>query len=349
MNKKKIEVNTPPEGYKKSLKSRIIVAIVLALVLVPAIIAGGWYYFFAIMGFVLIAIAEVIRAPRKKYNWTVYVITYSFILSFVYWMFFKQNMVRYVDNPVDFEFSLENYYQKFEISIIGIASSLLAYSAEGIFDKNFDFGDVAYFFFMSMLVGVGFQAIYFLRYFPFSLAFDNTYASVMWHGAGWGYEALQRPGFHYVGSCELLVFVALSPIVNDIAAYFGGIYFGKHKLNERVSPKKTWEGFFFGWAAGFAVPFIFAMVLAAAGVPVLPFLTLDKWYWIFGICLIGPIISDLGDLTFSLIKRYYNIKDYGNILRGHGGILDRVDSIAFACIGITMLIIFIANSWNILV
>lgn len=343
-----IEINTPPEGYKKSLKSRLIVAGILLAILVPSIVIGGWVYFFAIMAFLLIGIAEIIRAPRKKYNWTVYVATYIIVLAYVYWMFAKQNLNKYFDNPEGFSFSLENYYQRFEVSIIGIASSLLVYCVEGLVDKNFSFDDVAYFFFMTLLVGIGFQSFYFLRFFPFSMAYDAGSASALWNGITYNQDLLANASFKYLGSTELFVFAVLIPIVNDIAAYFGGIYFGKHKLNERVSPKKTWEGFFFGWVFGFAAAFIFGMVMAACGLPILPSLTIDKWYRIFIVCFLGPLLADIGDLTFSLIKRYYNIKDYGDILRGHGGILDRVDSIVFSCIGITMLLIFIYNSWNIL-
>jgi len=343
-----IEVNTPPEGYKKSLKSRLIVAGILLAIIVPSIVIGGWVYFIAILAFLLFGTAEIIRAPRKKYNWTVYVTTYIIVLAYVYWMFAKQNINSYLNNPDGFQFSLENYYQRFEVSIIGIASSLLVYCVEGLVDKNFNFDDVAYFFFMTLLVGIGFQSFYFLRYFPFSKAYDANSAQVLWNGITYNKDLLTNVGFKFLGSTELLVYAAMIPIFNDVAAYFGGIYFGKHKLNERVSPKKTWEGFAWGWGISFALSFAFGMIMAACGLPILPSLTLDKWYWIFVISFLGPLLADIGDLTFSLIKRYYSIKDYGDILRGHGGILDRVDSIIFACIGIAMLLIFINNSWNIL-
>ena len=161
-----IEINTPPEGYKSSLKSRLIVAGVLLITAVPTFILGGWFYFFAIMAFLLVAIAEVIKAPRKKYNWFVYVATYVIILSFVYWMFFKGNMSSYLKDPDNFVMSLDEHYESFEVSVIGIAASLLVYCVVGILDKNFGLDDIAYFFFMSLLVGLGFQSFYFIRYFP---------------------------------------------------------------------------------------------------------------------------------------------------------------------------------------
>ena len=353
-----IEINTPPEGYKTSLKSRLIVAGVLLVTAVPTFILGGWFYFFAIMAFLLVAIAEVIKAPRKKYNWFVYIATYAIILSFVYWMFFKGNMDSYLDyleNPAlfpdGFAISLDQHYKSFEVSVIGIAASLLVYCVVGILDKNFGLDDIAYFFFMSLLVGLGFQSFYFIRYFPIKAAADPlaAYAGVTWGGQAYGPELINNNFFKYFGSFELLLFVFIAPMFSDIAAYFGGVYFGKHKLNERISPKKTWEGFYWGIIVGFVASAAFGLILAATGHPILPFLTIDKWYYIVLIALVEPILGTVGDLSFSLIKRYYDIKDYGNILRGHGGILDRADSVIFASIGAVIILVLMKNGWNFLI
>ena len=67
------------------------------------------------------------------------------------------------------------------------------------------------------------------------------------------------------------------------------------------------------------------------------------------IALVEPILGTVGDLSFSLIKRYYDIKDYGNILRGHGGILDRADSVIFASIGAVIILVLMKNGWNFLI
>ena len=346
-----IEINTPPEGYRTSLRSRLIVAGVLLVTAVPTFILGGWFYFFAIMAFLLVAITEVIKAPRKKYNWFVYVATYAIILSFVYWMFFKGNMSSYLKDPDNFVMSLDEHYESFEVSVIGIAASLLVYCVVGILDKHFGLADIAYFFFMSLLVGLGFQSFYFIRYFPIKAAADPlaAYAGVTWGGQAYGPELINNNFFKYFGSFELLLFVFIAPMFSDIAAYFGGVYFGKHKLNERISPKKTWEGFYWGIIVGFVASAAFGLILAATGHPILPFLTIDKWYYIVLIALVEPILGTVGDLSFSLIKRYYDIKDYGNILRGHGGILDRADSVIFASIGAVIILVLMKNGWNFLI
>lgn len=107
--------------------------------------------------------------------------------------------------------------------------------------------------------------------------------------------------------------------VNDTAAYVVGSLFGKHKLIERISPKKTIEGFVGGIAFTIIAGLIFAKLNP----------THDFLYWgIFA--LIVSIFGTIGDLFESLIKRTYNVKDSGNIIPGHGGILDRIDSILLA-------------------
>lgn len=116
------------------------------------------------------------------------------------------------------------------------------------------------------------------------------------------------------------------PWLADAGAYFVGSFMGKHKLCPEISPKKTVEG---------AVGGVIVCILATCGVG---FVFAN---WIYGctiainylnliiLSLIGSLLSILGDLSFSLVKRSCNIKDYGNIIPGHGGILDRFDSVIF--------------------
>ena len=107
--------------------------------------------------------------------------------------------------------------------------------------------------------------------------------------------------------------------VSDTGAYLTGMTLGKHKFFERISPKKTWEGFIGGalFAIGGSVAFWHFF-------PIVP-----VWQWIaFGILVV--IFGTYGDLFESLLKRTVKIKDSGNILPGHGGILDRFDSLLFA-------------------
>jgi phosphatidate cytidylyltransferase len=104
--------------------------------------------------------------------------------------------------------------------------------------------------------------------------------------------------------------------IYDTGAYLVGTLFGKHKLFERISPKKTWEGAIGG---GLISVLISTFVLSKY----LPVLSI--WQWAIGAILI-VVFGTFGDLSESLLKRSAGVKDSGNILPGHGGILDRFDS-----------------------
>ena len=129
-----------------------------------------------------------------------------------------------------------------------------------------------------------------------------------------GYD-MDNGTYHYAFLLALFVFIW----ANDSFAYLTGSLFGKHRMFERISPKKSWEGFFGGAAFSIAASIIFANF----------FTQLPLWGWI-GFALVMIIFGTLGDLIESLFKRTLNVKDSGNILPGHGGILDRIDSVIFS-------------------
>ncbi len=105
---------------------------------------------------------------------------------------------------------------------------------------------------------------------------------------------------------------------NDTFAYLVGVPFGKHRLNERISPKKSWEGFFGGIVGAILVSILAAYII-------------DGLYvmWI-GVGVITSVVGCLGDLVESMFKRTCGVKDSGNILPGHGGWLDRFDGLIFS-------------------
>lgn len=120
----------------------------------------------------------------------------------------------------------------------------------------------------------------------------------------------------------------LMPLVaafcSDSAALFAGMSCGKRKLAPSVSPKKTVEGAIGGLAGGMLGMVIFRIIFFLCTVQSLHI------GWCILIGLLGAAMGQLGDLSFSLIKREYSIKDYGRLLPGHGGVLDRFDSVIFA-------------------
>jgi phosphatidate cytidylyltransferase len=103
---------------------------------------------------------------------------------------------------------------------------------------------------------------------------------------------------------------------SDTGAYFAGTLFGKRKLFERISPKKSWEGFFGGAALALLITFIFTNYFHS--------LQIFQWYVIAVLIIIG---GTFGDLIESLLKRSIKIKDSGTALPGHGGFLDRFDGL----------------------
>ena len=130
--------------------------------------------------------------------------------------------------------------------------------------------------------------------------------------------------------------MVLMPLVaafcSDSAALFTGMACGRHKMAPLVSPHKTVEGALGGIAGGVVGMVIFRLVFY--------FCTLVPLHigWCVVIGLAGALMGELGDLSFSVIKRQVGIKDYGRLLPGHGGVLDRFDSVLFAAPMIWMIV-----------
>lgn len=120
----------------------------------------------------------------------------------------------------------------------------------------------------------------------------------------------------------------------DTGAYFGGRFLGRHKMNERVSPKKTWEGAICGWISGFLLSMLIGLLLNAF----MPGMDM-RVFWLA--CLLLPLCGQYGDLAFSAMKRCYGRKDFSHLLPGHGGVLDRLDSLIFnfLCFGILYMVV----------
>ena len=136
--------------------------------------------------------------------------------------------------------------------------------------------------------------------------------------------ALRDYGKEY-GSFYVLLTLSVAWF-SDTGAYFFGKYWGKNKLCPNISPKKTFEGFF----GGILICIISVMLI---GFIFNNFIFSEKshinYFVLFILGLIGSPISALGDLCFSIIKRNCHVKDFGNVIPGHGGILDRFDSVIF--------------------
>lgn len=120
-----------------------------------------------------------------------------------------------------------------------------------------------------------------------------------------------------------IIYLALITIFTDMFAMFGGKLIGKHKLCEKISPNKTIEGSIIGSIVGMIVASLFYLYIIDPTANIMVVLL---------ITLLFSIIGQLGDLFFSSIKRNYGVKDFSNLIPGHGGILDRLDSLLFVMI-----------------
>lgn len=126
----------------------------------------------------------------------------------------------------------------------------------------------------------------------------------------------------------LLLFTVLVTAAVDSGAYFAGKSLGKHKLAPIVSPGKTWEGSIGGFLAGLAIAWITARLI-----------DLPVGFALVAAALIG-VLAQLGDLAKSAVKREIGIKDFGTLIPGHGGVLDRFDSLMFTAPTVFWLLIY---------
>ena len=184
-----------------------------------------------------------------------------------------------------------------DYALVFMLLGLLVLLTIAIFDERESFDDITAVFLMIVLLG---YALYYMRHFQQM----NKY---------------------------MLGYVLIVSYLTDVFAYFIGVKFGKHKLNSRVSPKKTIEGSLGGWFFGFATSLAWAAIFHFFGMK-------PSFFVVSSLFL--PLVSEIGDLAFSLIKRHYGVKDFSNLIPGHGGILDRLDSHIF-CIILFGVLIFL--------
>lgn len=130
---------------------------------------------------------------------------------------------------------------------------------------------------------------------------------------------------------ENIIYLALITIMTDTFAHFWGTNIGIHKLCPKVSPKKTIEGLIGGTLMGTIIGVLYYITA----------FEYSSLMAVVAMTLLFSLIGQLGDLIFSAMKRNYDIKDFGNIMPGHGGILDRLDSIIFVTLAYSFILTFL--------
>lgn len=362
---------------KGSLKKRLLTAIVLLSIGVPCILLGGIFFSLFALAATIIITYEILKAPifklkkeevkaikdenseeakeiikeekndqfekfpecekeifrKKNFSVFIYIVMFVMMISFVFWVYTDNSLVRFsTDNLI----TITMY--DIRISTLGLAFFVAIIFFQVLIEDDFTIHHAFYLFTMGVFCSIAIQSVLFLRYCP-----EGLYNEVI--------KKEEDPIFHYsnfMAQSLLFIYVVGTCLLTDAYAFFVGRKFGKKKLNPRISPKKTWEGFIGGCILGALTGIGFCFICDALGNPVLKgLLDIKHWYWVILFSLCIPVLSVLGDFMFSAIKRFYKVKDFGNILPGHGGLLDRFDSVLITSLVVTTLILFIVYSpWN---
>jgi phosphatidate cytidylyltransferase len=312
--------NIQPEFQKKFVNS-LFVSMVLFAVAIPSIIIGSWLIvLFALLG-LLFATHEILTVKiGQVYPLPIRIFVYLMMVGMIFYIFLINNFIEVGLNFNLWSFATGLNQLELPTFILTVLVATLFFSS--ITDVRFKVQDATYLITMAILLSLSFQAFLFLRFYP---------------------EFIFNEPRSMMANSLLLLYTAIGTFFTDIGAYMVGTFLGKNKMNTRVSKNKTWEGFFGGVAFSFVGSFIFAIVLAIIGMPLLPFLTLQHWYWMLIISLVMPLIATLGDFTFSIIKREFGIKNFSNLLGEHGGILDRVDSFSMVVLVVALMISLLSD------
>lgn len=291
------------------MKKRAITGIVMALVLIPLLTIPALLETFQvviILG-VIVAVFEMIKVFNTEKPIKPLFRVVLLISSLV--VYFATAGFRLGSEGFDLSFSVGNHFTT--IIMLLILAIFIIY----IFVKDFNANDIGKLFITTFFIGLGAASVVILR----------------------------------VMGIRFIVYLVLISSMTDIFAYLFGVKFGKHKMAPTISPNKSWEGAIsgaiiatlvagsFGLFYGnifqgdfFNVDGFQTILEGVSNLGSLPLLT--QGFIIFPLTFFGSIIGQLGDLFASKIKRNYDVKDFGNIFPGHGGILDRFDSVFFVAI-----------------
>lgn len=282
------------------MKQRVITAILMAIVFIPFFFLGGWFitFLFSILSY--IAMYELITMYQSKKN--------------------IPNVYKYIIPLFSSIIVLFSSFATAEDIIYVLLVELMFLLILPIFNKKIEMKDVIFFIFGIIYSGISFAIIVTVR--NIEMLYQDASIRL--------FDGLNI----YAVGLILFIFVLLSTMLTDIAAYQFGIKFGKHKLCPSISPKKSIEGSIAGTIAGALGGTLFMIILqftlSKEYANAIKLFKIDNIYLyalaIFGVALLLSIAGQLGDLIASKIKREYNIKDYGKIFPGHGGVLDRFDS-----------------------
>ena len=313
--------NEISEGTKSSMKTRIIVAAIALVLVLPLFFLGDWFFLGLILAFTVIGFWEVVHCGKRAYSFWLYFVTITVGVLCVNWPLI-QGLINDLIQGNPTHGHVFEYFRSMALSLPVMFIGLCLLFLVVILHQSFTVKDGCFITAMVVIVSLGLQGLLFVRYFPSLVNKEPR----NWFNA-----------FDNFSSCSFAAYGILGTFMTDIGAYFVGVFFGKRKINERISPKKTYEGFWGGIVISAIVTMAYALILSACGHPILDgFFDLNHWYNIVFMSCLMPFLATLGDFVFSAIKRFYDVKDFGNIMPGHGGVLDRLDSIVFVFAGLAL-------------
>lgn len=291
------------------MSKRVVTGIILGLVLIPLLMLGAWPFLLIGLFLTYVGGFEVLRMFSLK-NKDLGILKFLLPLTNMATL-----LVAYVNGLSQFLLFVICFF-----IILNILMAYLYCDDKRLASKQFA---VSY-----IYTGVLLNAAIFVRFMFTNSLFDDLKSSI--------FDA----GFY------MLVYGVIIASVTDMAAYFFGIRFGKHKMCPKISPKKSWEGAIsgtiIGTVTGCGFYFLSTNLLGFVGFGVINgWLPIYQILVIFLISLCLSILGQCGDLYASKLKRTYDIKDYGNIFPGHGGVMDRFDSMTFVGAFIFLMIVLL--------
>lgn len=325
-----IQPNELTTEQKASMKTRIIAGFIAGCICIPMLVAGDVFFAVFVAFLLVCGTYEIIHCAKRKYCVALYIVAFILAALMTYWPLIAA-LPDMIPNDINSGWRIFEYFSSINISIAVIALGAFGIFAMVFIDKGFTVRDGCFIFTMLLIITLGYQAGMYIRYLPSYVLrhpefpiHPEVLANLNWSYFNW-YDNLE--------SSALFVIVVVSTVMTDMGAYFVGVFFGKHKMLERISPKKTWEGFFGGIIISSMITFGICMALMATGHPLIKgILDLEHWYFALILSFLVPLSGVFGDLVFSAVKRYFGIKDFSNLIPGHGGALDRLDSVIFALI-----------------
>jgi len=289
-----------------NLVKRVLVGVIGIPIFITLVLCGSYYFFALILMLSNLCLWEYFNIATAKQTYPLKVLSYimnTFMLSILFFTNSPELKLLFVP-----------------LSIIGILSSSILHTGLNLWNKNSN---------NTLNIAVGQSSFNYISLFFGSLLLISNFGNFSFDILQLNNSQLAIVPADKWSNVVLAFFVAIWS--SDTFAYFVGSAIGKHRLFERISPKKSWEGAiagFFGSMLGFYL---------------ITHFTIPSFPLPLSICLgaIIGIIGTIGDLAESQLKRDAGIKDSSNIIPGHGGILDRFDSILFtAPVVLIVLIIY---------